>query len=204
MNWQPIGEMKRMSWSAISSFEYDPEQWYQQYYLGIKTDSKEMAFGRKIDERVQVDPKFIPTLRRYKHMQHRMEVIFDGIPLIGVADGFEELKRAALGDYKTGKKAWDQKRTDEAGQLTMYGLLLWLTIKLRPEKVDFYIHWLPTTETNDFRIEFRDRPVVPVTFKTQRTMRQLLEFGVRIKKTEAAMRKYVAERGRKVIPNGVR
>lgn len=185
--------MKHMSWSAISSFEWDPEQWYNQYYLGIKTDSKEMAFGRKIDERIETDPTFLPSVTRYKHMQHRMKTDFGGLPIVGVADTYCD-DSLALRDYKTGKKAWDQKRADETGQLTMYALLLHLTEGVHPEELDLYIDWMPTVETPDFRIQFRDQPMVVESFHTKRSMRDMLEFGQRINRRWEEMNQYVQQR----------
>ena len=193
MNKSPyiLGKMRHVSWSAISSYEWSPEQWYNSYYLGIRTDSKEMEFGRKVDKEIERNPKYLPQIVRYKIMQHRMDCVFNGLPLVGVSDTYKPTKRCALRDYKTGKKAWDQKRADETGQLTMYALLLNLIDGVKPEDLDLYIDWMPTKETNDFKIRFRDQPMVLQTFQTKRTMRDLLEFGQRINKRWKEMNEYV-------------
>lgn len=190
-----------MSWSAISSFEWSKEQWYQSYYLGIRTGSKEMDFGRKIDKEIERNPKFLPQIIRYKVMQNWMETVFNGLPVVGAGDTFRPEKKTArthtkpaLRDYKTGKKAWDQKRADETGQLTMYAFLLNLMYDIHPDDLELYIDWMPTQETNDFKIIFRDQPMVVQTFKTKRTMRDLLEFGQRINKTWKEMNEYVLSR----------
>jgi len=179
-----------LSWSAISSFEWNPEQWYQSYVLGIRTTSPEMEFGSYVDKRLQKDPTFLPDVPRYPLMQHLMEAKFGKIKLKGLPDGLD-LDNFILADYKTGKKAWDLKRTQETGQLKMYLLLIWLTEKIPPEKFTCRIHWLPTCVKPDLTIGLIE-PCVCQTFEVKITMQDILEFGVRINKTYAAMQEYAA------------
>ena len=204
-----------LSWSAISSFEWNKEQWWNKYVLHQKCtrnnpDKKtiafcfitgfadpecpvvkttpELEFGTYVDKRVQVDHAFLPTLPRYSVMQHEMNAEFNGIPLIGLTDAYEPMPTAQIRDYKTGRKKWDQKRADETGQLTMYGFLLWLTEQVRPEDVQFYIDWMPT-HYQDGKIVFITEGDIR-TFQTYRNMRQVLEFGQRITRTYEAMIEY--------------
>lgn len=186
---KPTFDKKRpLSWSAISSFEYDPEQWYQSYVLGIRPSSKEMTFGSEVDKRIQEDPAFLPQLPRYSIMQHKMEATFSGIPLIGYSDGLD-LAQFLLADYKTGKKAWTQDRADETGQLTMYLLMLHLTQGIHPDKFACFIHWLPTKDNGDFTISFTD-PARIETFETKRTMVQVLTFAQRMVRVYKEMQVY--------------
>lgn len=182
--------LRPLSWSAVSSFEYDPEQWFQTYIKGIRQQSKEMDFGSMVDKRLQEDAAFLPGVERYPILQHEMKAVLDKkIPLVGYADGFDRLGYR-LKDDKTGKKAWDKKRADETGQLTFYCLLLWLTEKIKPENMQLAISWLPTKEMGDFTITFRDDPVVPFIFPTHRTMQDIIAFTTRIKRTVLAMQEY--------------
>ncbi len=186
---KPQFDLKRpLSWSSLSSFEWNREEWYTSYLLGIRSQSKEMDYGKVVDLRIQNDPKFLPTLPRYALMQYKMVIDFAGIPLIGLPDGLD-LDSHLLADYKTGKKVWDQKRADETGQLTMYLLLLFITHKIPPEKFRCFIHWLPTQENGDFTISFA-QPVVPVRIQTRRTMVDILNFGARINRVYAEMETY--------------
>jgi len=186
---KPTFDKKRaLSWSAISSFEYDPEQWYQSYVLGIRSSSKEMEFGSMIDRKIQDDIDFLPHLPRYERMQHKMKYVLSGIPLVGILDGMNT-DPLELCDFKTGKKAWDQKRADDTGQITMYLLLLYATERINPEDVRCFIHWLPTVENGDFSISLIDENKF-YTFETKRTMKQLLEFGKKIKKIYKDMQEY--------------
>lgn len=183
-----------LSWSAMSSFEYDPEQWFVSYILGVKSHSKEMDFGSYVDKRIQSDKTFLPSLPRYDEMQYKMRVVFNGIPLVGIPDGLNiRIPEKRLGaDYKTGKKVWDQARADETGQLTFYALLLFISKKFKPESFDWMIHWMPTRENGSFQIEFVPNIEKEIkTFHTKRTMNDLLQFGMRINRTVEAMQEYV-------------
>lgn len=186
---KPTFDKKRpLSWSAISSFEYNKEQWYESYVLGKKQSSREMDFGSKVDKQIQTDLTFLPELPRYELMQYKMTVMFGKIPLIGLPDGLD-LNAFLLADYKTGKKAWDKKRADETGQLTMYLFLVYIQERILPEKFRCFIHWLPTQDNGDFTISFTTKFAIQ-TFETRRTMKDLLDFGKRIKKVYKEMEDY--------------
>ena len=186
-----IDPNRAISWSAISSFDWDPEQWFETYILGKRSTSREMEFGSVVDKRFQEDPTFLPTIPRYGMLQHKMEAKLGKIKLVGVPDDLC-LDTFKLFDLKTGKTAWTQKRADETGQLKMYLLLVWLNYKIPPEKFSCGIHWVPTYEKGDFSIALIE-PVKPQTFPVKITMREILEFGVRIERTVAAMKKYAEE-----------
>lgn len=100
----------------MSSFDYDPEQWYQKYVVhqdckradpetGFKgwcavmdsfyascpviETSKEMEFGKMIGDRLASDPTFMPHIQRRATFEHELECDFGKIPLIGYIDAFE-------------------------------------------------------------------------------------------------------------------
>lgn len=177
-----------LSWSAISSFEYDPEQWYAKYVLKQEQlPTHEMLFGSAMGQQIAADDKFLPELPRGLIYEHEMRTTFGGIPLIGFADSYSP--KEVLHEYKTGKRAWDQKRVDGHGQLDMYLLMLLNIEGVRPETLDVWLHWLPTEQNGDFSIQFC-MPFKVHSFKTKRTTRQVLEFGTRIKSTYKAMQEY--------------
>lgn len=192
-----------LSYSAMSSFSYDPAQWYSNYILGEKQSSPQLTFGSMIDKKYQDDPTFLPHVIRYPILQHKMEAKLGKIPLIGFADAFDP-DIPALRDLKTGKEpGWTQEKLDNpgidgplwgsGGQWTFYTLLLYLTRKIKPEDLQLYVDWLPTQIGGDFSISLiNDKDVH--TFKTRRTMRQVLEFGVRIQTTVKAMELYANSR----------
>jgi hypothetical protein len=197
-----------LSWSALSSFEYNKEQWFETYILGKKQSSPEMTFGSIVDKKIQNDPKFLPKLPRYPVMQYEMRAVFNGIPLIGFPDGLslnnpdvKNLKKYKvfdkegfkLSDYKTGVKKWDQKRADETGQLTFYLFLLYIIHKFKPKDFICGIHWLPTSkvEGGDFSVKVDLISDEHISIVTKRTMQDLLEMGSRINKVTKEMESYV-------------
>lgn len=197
-NHPTLDPTRALSWSAISSFEWNRDQWWRKYVgKEIPEITPELEFGSMVDKRIQEDPTFLPKLERFPVMQHKMECVFNDIPLIGIADQFDpNPKHIRLADDKTGRRIWDQKRADETGQLTMYSLELWLTQKIRPEDIDFEIRWFPT-HYKDGKIAFIEEyhtKLQPVVIRTKRTMREVLAFGQRIIDTYTAMHEYAAHR----------
>lgn len=179
-----------LSWSQLSSFEYNPEQWFASYMLNEKQSSREMTFGSVIDKRFQNDPTFYPEISRGEHMQFKLTAVVDGIPLVGFPDILAMKLSKLLADLKTGKKLWDQKRADETGQLDFYLLLIWEMFKMRPEEFDLYIHWLQTQDNADFSIGLV-KGCKPVSIRTKRTMVHVLKMRKRIATRTKEMKEYV-------------
>lgn len=193
-------EGRPLSYSALNSFSDpqwgNPEKWYQSYIKGVRQSSKEMTFGSDIDTKFQKDPTFVPEIPRYDCFQYKvasvLEIGKNKIPLTGFIDQYKSTPRHAVRDLKTGKNPWTQKKADETDQLTFYALTLWLIHRIKPEDIDFYIDWLPTYERADLSIGLVI-PVVPVIFKTKRTMSQVGVLHKKIKETLPKMEKYVNE-----------
>lgn len=184
-----------LSWSAISTFQYDKEQFYDKYRLGNKSpDTKESLFGKMIGEKLASDPTFLPQVPRRSIFEHVLRAEVAGLPIIGVLDSYEPV--VGFDEYKTGKKIWDQKRVDEHGQITFYFLLLYLTEQLTPDELEVALHWLPTMDQGDFTIGLINEKDVR-SFPTTRTMKQLLEFGTFIHQMHQKMMDYVQYRDEK-------
>lgn len=190
-------EKRPLSWSAISAFsdpDYgNPEKWYQGYVLGIKDPpSKEMIFGSMVDRRIQTDLEFLPELERYPIMQHKMQPVYEGIPLIGLADHWSPFEKR-LADDKTGRVAWTKKKADETGQLTLYAAMLYLEEGIKPEEIEFAIRWLPTVLTDNGMVQFAD-PFEIQHFKSTRSMVDILKMLGKVKKTVKEMEDYANKR----------
>lgn len=198
-NGKPTYDKSRpLSWSAISAFEYDKEQWYNKYVLGRPDPvTEEMLFGSKIGKQIEKDINFLPEIPRARQMEYKFEAVYEGIKLVGFADsfGFDEL---VLHEYKTGVKPWDQKRADDHGQITMYLFMLYLVDGIDPATVECNLHWMPTVRkqkyekgTGDLKvsIDFLE-PFKVHSFRTKRIKRDVMEFGMRINKTIKAMDEY--------------
>lgn len=194
---QDFLQTRPLSWSAISSFEYDPEQWYQKYYMGIEQPSSpEMEFGKKFADSCEMREPLAPVTL-LKHVEFKFEFIFNDIPMIGFADTYEFTE---TGEFKTGVKAWDQKRVDQHGQITMYALGNWILHKFKPQDCKFWLEWIPTKRvaqgngayrTSDYAIEFATSNPVVHHFDTKRSMRDVLQFGLMVQKTLQEMEQYV-------------
>jgi hypothetical protein len=185
-----------LSYSALSAFADkdwgSPEKWYDTYILGKRQNSKELAFGSMMDKLIQDDPTFCPQLPRYPHMQYQLDVKYKDIPLTGKPDGLD-LDNFILADYKSGRGEWTQQKADATEQLTAYLLFIYLKHKIMPEKFACRIHWIPTKHTHDFKITYRDKKIVPVTFTTKRTMLDLLKLMGKIEKTVLEMELFVRQ-----------
>ena len=192
LNWK----IKPLSWSAISSFKYSKQDWYEKYVLGIKpATTAEMEFGKMIGKKLETDPTYLPMIPRCGKMEHEFTAEWKGIRLIGFADSFGHISFNELDEYKTGVKKWDKKRVDEHGQLTMYCLMNYIKNKVKPEDVKIRLTWMPTQRTPEGKIEFvPDIEKKIITIKTKRTMAQILKFGAEIERVYKEMEAYVASR----------
>lgn len=178
-----------LSWSAISSFEWDPEQWYRRYILNIQEPpSKEMEFGKVFAKSCE-DRKPLAPVTLLNKMEHKFEIVFDGIPLVGYADTFCTDTKKKIGEYKTSKKPWTQEKVDGHGQLTMYALMNFVTNKIKPEELEIFLENVQTHEGGDFTLDFI-QPIKVHHFKTKRSMKDVLKFASRIKDTVRQMDEY--------------
>lgn len=181
-----------MSWSQMSSFEYDPEQWYKKYVLGMEPPpTAEMKFGKKFADSIEDGTCKVKELMGYlqKKKEHEFKCTWRQIPLIGYGDAFCDETFKILDEVKTGKREWTQKRADEHGQIDWYNLMNFLINKIRPEEMINTIYWLPTQDKGDFTIDFI-HPVKVYPFRTNRTMSQVLKFGARIVQRRKEMVEY--------------
>lgn len=183
-----------LSWSAISSFQYDPESWYKKYCLGEKDiETKEMKLGKFVGDKLASDLNYLPQVPRLDTYEHKLMVFFNKMYLVGYMDAFCNKTKKIMYEYKTGKKAWDQKRADTHGQIDMYLLMHYITTKIPPEEMEVKLVWLPTREDGDFTIQLVE-PCIPQIFTTKRTMTDILNFGAYINKTVKEMEDYISTR----------
>lgn len=177
-----------LSWSAISSFEYDPEQWYKKYVLGeAVTETKEMVWGKMVAESFGTDKPLAPV-EIYPVVEHKMAVIFNKMKLIGYIDTYDPATHN-FREYKTGKKPWTQDRANEHGQLKMYALMLYVSHKVTPDKYTIFLDYIPTKENGDFSVDFV-KPIKVHSFQVHLTMQDILRFAARINETVKAMEAY--------------
>jgi hypothetical protein len=182
-----------LSWSSISSFWWNKEEWFEKYILHYEQAvTKEMEFGKRFAQSIEDGNCPVPELMQYLtgKKEHPFNVKFGTIPLVGYADDFDDKTFRRLEEVKTGKKKWDQKRVDEHLQIDTYLLMNYITNKVRPEEVRCRLHWIQTEENGDFSISFV-QPIKVHTFETKRTMQQILNFGMKVNKTYKEMQDFV-------------
>lgn len=179
------------SWSQHSSFrDYDKEEWYQSYVLGIKKPSnRRMDFGSAVGKRIESDPTYIPQLPRGV-MEYGVEVKMGNIDLVGFFDSYNE-GELIIDEFKTSSPTgWSQDKVDEHDQLTMYCLLLMLKHNIKPEQVRIRLHHMHTIESGDFSIKFAS-PFTIDTYETRRDTKRTLMFGAEIIKQRKEMEQYI-------------
>ena len=179
-----------LSWSAISSWEYNKEQWAKKYLDNIKEPANPaMLFGHLIGQAIAQKHSQAPKVPHGSVWEYKMVAKVGNIPLLGYADSFEP-SPPIMDEYKThGVNGWSQKRVDEHGQFTMYALLLYLQDKIHPKDLGIRLSAIPVRSKNDFSMEVNnDLPIL--TFETKRTMADILRFGAYIKAVVKDMKSY--------------
>ncbi len=203
-----------VSWSFKSSFDYDPEQWWEKYVLHGKCTKEfctiangvnllcpvvktipEMLFGKDFADSIEDGTCKVKSLMKVlqKKKEYPFRCFLGKIELIGFGDAFCEETFKKLDEVKTGVKEWTQKRADEHRQIDMYLLQNWIMHKIRPEDVENTLHWVPTERSEDGRfrvtIKFKE-PIKVHSFKTKRTMADILKFAADIENTLVKMEEY--------------
>jgi hypothetical protein len=184
-------QQRPLSWSAISSFRYNPQQFVDKYVLNKKQDSNAaMDFGKEIGEKLAKDPTFLPDVLRYKVFEKRLTGHVGVIPIIGYLDSFDPETKSFY-EYKTSsnKKKWHQKSAEEHGQLLFYKLLIWMNYRVPPEKLDCKLFYIPCDTTGDFKVELSKEQIQ--SFDVKHTSVDLLKFGKYIKDTYKEMEEFI-------------
>jgi len=173
-----------LSWSQLNMWEKDPNLYYQVYIEGLdqfRTKylelGKRMATGLENGFDEERDPLFemlIVFLPSYPKREFDMKAEFEGIPLVGKLDGWNE-KTMTIGEYKTGKN-WTQGMVNQSGQLTFYSFLVWLKYGKLPQHI--FLHWARTDEDLEGNLKLTGEMK---TFATERTMKDIILFSKRIK-----------------------
>lgn len=189
-------KVRPLSWSAVSSFEYNPDEWYKRYIQNIKQEENlAMKFGKTFAESIEKGKPLAPVTIIHdkpimgKNVEHKFEVVFNKVPLIGFADTFCHKTFKKLGEFKTARTLWTQQKVDQHGQITMYCLMNLITNKIKPEDMDIFLECIQTKESGDFTVEFM-KPLKVHHFKTKRTMSEVLAFGTRINNIVKDMQLY--------------
>lgn len=181
-----------LSWSAMSSFEWNKEQWYKRYILKEREEpSSAMLFGKEIGQKLAADSSFLPAVPRLPVFEYKVTGTIASIPLVGYLDAFDKDNKKVL-EFKTGKK-WDKKKADTHGQIDLYCALLYEMHKILPSELDIRIVWLATEQNTNFETQFIT-DMKPVIFTVKKSMNDIINMHTRVKKTVQAMNEYVIHR----------
>lgn len=172
-----------LSWSQMSLYEWNPEQYRKIYILGEeRTTTPEMEYGKRLATILEKgdDGKDIlisglyHLLPKYKIAEKELTAEMSGIKLLGLLDSYDP-KTHNFYEYKTGKE-WTQRKVDNHGQLTFYAMLIYLNYKILPK---MKLIWVET--------EWKNGEIIATGrikgFSTERTLVDILRFIARVKKT---------------------
>ncbi len=194
---------KYISWSQFWLYSNSPQKYFEQYVLELKQEpTKKMLFGRifsdayenrgndKYDpckvlrregfttdyERVMKNALSQLPLIKGEECERTFEIENEPFNLLGKFDGVVESKNLII-ENKTGA-TWTQQRADEAEQLTFYGLVYYLTTGKNPKMI------LNSVRASDGKV---------FTFKTQRDIKQLSDFKIRVDEISELIKRDVFE-----------
>ncbi len=183
-------EVRPLSWSAVSSFLYNPEQWYEKYILNKRSEENgAMRFGKYVGERLASDPTYLPEVPRGEEYEHELRCKVGNIPCIGFIDSYTKTTKLLL-EYKTAGTPWTQKKADGHGQLKFYALMLYLIDGIKPEDITIRLVSMQTKQNQDFTVSFVDN-MKPDIFEVKLTMRDILTFGAELQKIVKDMDNYI-------------
>lgn len=188
INFKEFLKKRPISWSAISSWEYNPDEWYRKYILKEPVEENmAMIFGKKFAKSVE-DRKPMVPVEIYKEVEYSLKVMFSQIPLVGFIDTYEP--HTKMREFKTARQIWSKEKAEQHGQLKMYALMLYCTHKVKPEDLTIHLDCIQTRENSNFSIEFME-PVKIHSYEVRLSMKDILLFGSYIIKTVNQMEKFV-------------
>jgi len=191
-----------LSYTQLQLFEGSPEMYRRTYILGEKVYNDYTDLGHKIAQHLErgkksgdlgLDYLLMVFPRRMFH-ERELRAKIAGIPLLGVPDAYTPPKRpytsnlSVIDEYKTSKNPWTQRMADQNDQLTFYALLFYLKYKCLPKEL-----WLRWAETAWVKLDDDSVPDEEArydlqltgkteSFKTSRSIKDVLAIGVRAKK----------------------
>ncbi len=185
-----------VSYSQLSSWDYDKDQWFNKYVMGIEEPpSPAMTFGNTVGDTLGLPHSMVPQLREVPGIkEYKMRVKMGNMFLVGYADHHCP-ETLFLNENKTSQntKKWDQKSVDEHKQLDMYALLLFLQDNVKPEDLKMRLNYIPVIQGGDFLLSLPN-PVECYHFETSRTTRDITKYSAYIQQTRADQLAYVKKR----------
>lgn len=189
-----------ISFSQMALFEMKPKDYADRYIYGKEQYvNKNMEYGTALADAMEHgdasgDPLMdlvITKIPRFALRDKAFEAeLKDGKEVIRLLAKPDTCKRdySAFKEYKTSTRKWTQRMADESGQITFYATAIWLKTDKIPHDIELV----------DIVVEYdengRLRPTGQVlTFKTQRSMVDIIKMTSRIKKAWAGIKQLCEE-----------
>jgi hypothetical protein len=188
----------------MNLFESNLEAWKRVYLYGEQMRvNRGMAFGRKMaegleNEEATGDPVLdllMERLPKFEIMDKPVEAILkngkNNIPLLAKPDTMKA-DMTAFKEYKTGQEPWSRKKVDESGQVTFYATVLFIRSGKIPSDIEL-VH-VQTAKVDKTAPDARIRATGDINrHPTKRTMGQILNMMVRMKKAWEGIQRITAE-----------
>jgi hypothetical protein len=185
-------------------FERNVEKWKRLYIYGEEmTINNGMEFGRKMAEGLENDEitgdmaldLVMERLPKFEIMDKPIEAILKNgknkIPLLAKPDTMKA-DMTAFKEYKTGQEPWSRKKVDESGQVTFYATVLFILSGKIPSDIEL-VH-VQTAKEGNGAPDARIRATGDIyRHPTKRTMGQILNMMVRMKKAWEGIQRVTAE-----------
>jgi hypothetical protein len=172
----------------MSTWEKSKPEFYKRYILREPMfETKEQRFGKwfatEIEKQVSEYPiveMLRPMLGNYSVHEAKLESTIDTpigpVDVVSYFDAYDP----GIGEYKTGKTPWTQKRVNEHGQLDFYNFIL-------GKPVETTLYWLQTQNNESGGIQFTGQVQ---QFKREVTERDIMNIRERIIKAVVEISEY--------------
>lgn len=197
--------LRPLSYSQLSAWEYDKNEWYERYVLGKKSShNSAMRAGTIIGDSIGTDKSLVPLLTPPGVKEYELRASLGDIHMVGYCDHYC-VDTMVLHENKTStnRKKWNQKSVDEHKQLDMYALMLFLTHDVHPDDLAIYLNYIPVIEGADMRY-YLPNPVEFYQYPTRRTEKHIVTMTEYIEQTVENMWQYTAERESESTPEALR
>lgn len=181
-----------ISWSRIQAIESGEKTFLSRYLYNKRVETSAMWFGSRTTEMLErraetdvITEAMMSVIPTYPENNVRLAVnhTIDGkeVPVLGYLDGLSP-DTDTIGEYKTGKTKWGERKAKNHGQCKMYS---WIFNRIHNKIPTISLTWLETVKDEKDIISLTGQSL---THSWKYTQEELDEFQLRI---ESAYRKMI-------------
>jgi len=187
--------VRPLSYSQLSAWEYNKDEWYERYILNKKTPANSaMRAGTLIGDSIGTEKSLVPLLTPPGVKEYELRASLGDIHIVGYCDHYcPDTKTLHENKTSTNRNKWNQRSVDEHKQLDMYALMLFLTHDVLPDDLKIYLNYIPVIEGADMRYYLPD-PVEHYSFQTSRSEKHLVDMTRYIENTVEDMCAYAVHK----------